>query len=83
MHASDSMSDQNALPDLRTVRHDLKNVMSALSSGCVLIDAKLGNTPNEEIRLLLSEMNASAKEGLAIVERLGDLEARDAVDGKL
>jgi hypothetical protein len=62
--------------EIGAIRHDLKNILTALRSGCVLIDAKLGGAEHEhqEVRGFLSEMLATVRAGPEIVGRLREVQ---------
>ncbi|MCA8971386.1 MAG: hypothetical protein KDC95_16455 [Planctomycetes bacterium] len=60
--------------ELDSIRHDLGNVLTALRSGCLLIESSLGKRSREEsdseTRELIEEMRARIEAGAALVERL-------------
>ena len=55
---------------LSGLRHDLKNVLTALKSGCMLIESRLGTGAESEVREYLQEMRAELEKGAALLERL-------------
>jgi len=58
---------------LAGLRHDLKNVLTALKSGCMLIESSLGKAAESEVREYLQEMRAELDRGSALLERLKEL----------
>jgi signal transduction histidine kinase len=60
--------------ELGIVRHDLKNVLSAISLGCTLIERRLRPDCDPEVREFLEEMQAELHKGSAALERLRELD---------
>ncbi|MCP3918054.1 MAG: hypothetical protein GY711_21100 [bacterium] len=59
--------------ELDDVRHGLKNVMTALASGCMLIESGLQPGAAPETREYLEEMRAELEKGRALVDRLREI----------
>ena len=68
------MSTQDALTEVQAIRHDLRNMLSALRSGCMLIEAKLEGTEQAEVQDYLDEMQSAIEGGGRLAERLEQLE---------
>ena len=64
------MPDRTKITELETVRHDLKNVLTSLRHGCMLIGSKLDKDEHEEAHAFLDEMRKSIEQGGSLVERL-------------
>lgn len=60
--------------EIGDVRHDLKNLMAALRSGCTLIASRLGSGAEPEVLEYLEEMCAELDRGSALLERLREME---------
>jgi light-regulated signal transduction histidine kinase (bacteriophytochrome) len=58
------------MEDLERLRHDLKNVLTALDSGCRLLEMQLAAVLDEEGRDVLAEMRAAVRQGRELVEEL-------------
>ena len=59
--------------ELSRIRHDLKNFLTAMRSGCLLIEAELGEDEHSSVRGILNEMRAELERGAALAEKLGML----------
>lgn len=61
--------DSSEMADLR---HDLKNVLLALKSGCLLIDARVAEAEaeGEAVREILEEMRGEIARGVELADRL-------------
>ncbi len=68
------MSNPSEITELEAVRHDLRNVLTALRHGCMLIGSKLDKVEHEEAHAFLDEMGLSIKRGSALVDRLRPIE---------
>lgn len=60
--------------ELGSIRHDLKNVITALRSGCLLIESCLQPGAEPGIRELLDDMRAELEKGQALIARLREFE---------
>ena len=60
--------------ELESIRHGLKNVVTALENGCMLIESHLPSTEEPRIRGYLEEMRARLSKALALVDRLETIE---------
>jgi hypothetical protein len=60
--------------ELESIRHDFKNVVTALRSGCALIESRLQPAAEPEVRELLDEMRAELEKSQALVARLREFE---------
>ena len=64
------MSNHPEITELEATRHDLRNVLTALRHGCVLIGSKLDNIEHEEAHAYLDEMRSSIERGQTLLEGL-------------
>ena len=60
--------------ELGQLRHDLKNVMSAFSLGCNLIEKRLPPGADPTLHEFIEEMRAEAAKGVRALERWRELE---------
>ncbi len=61
--------------DLPQALHDVKNCLSAIRSGCILIEDAVQRNAPEEIQPLLDEMRRSTSGALELVRRIPGLPA--------
>jgi len=60
--------------ELAGIRHDLKNVLTALRSGCLLIEKELPAEAAPRAAELLEAMREELSKGSALVDRLRGVE---------
>ena len=65
---------------LQALRHDLKNVLTALKSGCVLIELEARPERSSKLFEVLGEMRSELDKGTELVARLRDVEG--LLDGR-
>jgi signal transduction histidine kinase len=70
------MATQSEATEIGAIRHDLKNMLTALRSGCMLIGSRLGESGDETARSFLEEMLATIERGSDLADRLGRLSKR-------
>ncbi len=68
------MPNHSEITELESIRHDLRNVLTALRLGCKLIGSNLDKVEHERAHSVLDEMHRSIEEGNSVVERLRSLE---------
>lgn len=68
--------------DLAGVRHDLKNAMTALRSGCMLIESQLRPGDDQGAREILQEMRAELDKATALIGRLREADPLKATRGQ-
>lgn len=64
------MTDDQGIEELESIRHDLLNLLTALRSGCTLIEARLSKSDTQAASLLLGEVREELDKGRSIAERL-------------
>tara|TARA_R110002072_G_scaffold273219_4_gene433832 strand:+ start:23411 stop:23929 length:519 start_codon:yes stop_codon:yes gene_type:complete len=60
--------------EMESIRHDLKNLLTAFRSGCLLIGLKIDKRENEDVHALLDEMRAAIETGSSLSDRLRRVE---------
>lgn len=52
------------------LRHDLKNVLTALDSGCRLLESQLAAVLDDDGREILDEMREAVRQGRTLLDRM-------------
>lgn len=66
----DEPSDPQGLPD---ALHGLRNCLSVIRSGCLLVEDALGRGATEEIQPLIEAMRSSTSEAMSLTRLIPDL----------
>jgi nitrogen-specific signal transduction histidine kinase len=68
--AGDDPSDALKASSMGMLRHDFKNHLTAMRSGCVLLERYLEVEDLDRVRSYLAQMQSELQRGFALVDRL-------------